>query len=91
MRSAHGRRMAFNTCSSHEALVSLFYRSIIFMYLQPAKSSSHEQGKFVALFYMVVMPMLNPLICTLRNKDLQGTLDCLVLGPCGTSGWGARE
>uniref|UniRef100_A0A8C5P2Z0 Olfactory receptor n=1 Tax=Jaculus jaculus TaxID=51337 RepID=A0A8C5P2Z0_JACJA len=69
IKSAEGRRKALNTCSSHVAVVALFYGSIIFMYLQPAKSSSHEQGKFIALFYTVVTPMLNPLIYTLRNKD----------------------
>lgn len=74
MRSAEGRRKAFHTCSSHVAVVALFYGSILFMYLQPAKSSSHEQGKFVALFYTVVTPMLNPLIYTLRNKDVRSAL-----------------
>ncbi|XP_006893966.1 PREDICTED: olfactory receptor 2C3-like [Elephantulus edwardii] len=71
IKSAEGRRKAFNTCSSHVAVVSLYYGSIIFMYLQPAKSNSHEQGKFIALFYTVVTPMLNPLIYTLRNKDVK--------------------
>ncbi|KAM6224081.1 olfactory receptor 2C3 [Rhynchocyon petersi] len=71
IKSAEGRRKAFNTCSSHMAVVTLFYGSIIFMYLQPAKSNSHEQGKFIALFYTVVTPMLNPLIYTLRNKDVK--------------------
>ncbi|VCW67944.1 unnamed protein product [Gulo gulo] len=80
--SAEGRRKAFNTCSSHVAVVALFYGSIIFMYLQPAKSNSHEQGKFIALFYTVVTPMLNPLIYTLRNKDVKKALRCIVLENC---------
>ncbi|KAM6224082.1 olfactory receptor 2C3-like [Rhynchocyon petersi] len=75
IKSAEGRRKAFNTCSSHVAVVSLFYGSIIFMYLQPSKSNSHEQGKFIALFYTVVTPMLNPLIYTLRNKDVKRALN----------------
>ncbi|KAM5168323.1 olfactory receptor 2C3-like [Callospermophilus lateralis] len=74
IRSAEGRRRAFSTCSSHLAVVSLFYGSILFMYLQPAKSSSHEQGKFIALFYTVATPMLNPLIYTLRNRDMKNAL-----------------
>ncbi|XP_037679242.1 olfactory receptor 2C3 [Choloepus didactylus] len=74
IKSAEGQRKAFNTCSSHGAVVSLFYGSIIFMYLQPAKSNSHEQGKFIALFYTVVTPMLNPLIYTLRNRDVKAAL-----------------
>ncbi|XP_005414326.1 PREDICTED: olfactory receptor 2C3-like, partial [Chinchilla lanigera] len=91
MRSAEGRRKAFNTCSSHVAVVTLFYGSIIFMYLRPAKSGSHEQGKFVALFYTVVTPALNPLIYTLRNKDVKGALGRLALGACGTTRTLARE
>ncbi|XP_027699339.1 olfactory receptor 2C3-like [Vombatus ursinus] len=84
IKSTEGRHKAFNTCSSHLVVVFLFYGSIIFMYLQPAKSSSHEQGKFVALFYTVVTPMLNPLIYTLRNKDVKGALKQLVVGSgCG--------
>ncbi|GAB5566534.1 olfactory receptor 2C3 [Prionailurus iriomotensis] len=82
IRSAEGRRKAFNTCSSHVAVVTLFYGSIIFMYLQPAKSNSHEQGKFVALFYTVVTPMLNPLIYTLRNKDVKKALRHIVSENC---------
>uniref|UniRef100_A0A2K5ETN6 Olfactory receptor family 2 subfamily C member 3 n=1 Tax=Aotus nancymaae TaxID=37293 RepID=A0A2K5ETN6_AOTNA len=67
IKSAEGRKKAFNTCSSHVAVVSLFHGTVIFMYLQPARSTSHEQGKFIALFYTVVTPALNPLIYTLRN------------------------
>uniref|UniRef100_A0A9L0J4B6 G-protein coupled receptors family 1 profile domain-containing protein n=1 Tax=Equus asinus TaxID=9793 RepID=A0A9L0J4B6_EQUAS len=78
--SAEGRRKAFNTCSSHVAVVALFYGSIIFMYLQPAKSNSHERGKFLALFYTVVTPMLNPLIYTLRNKDVKKALRQIDVG-----------
>ncbi|XP_006894080.1 PREDICTED: olfactory receptor 2C3-like [Elephantulus edwardii] len=82
IKSAEGRRKAFNTCSSHVAVVSLFYGSIIFMYLQPAKSNSHEQGKFIALFYTVVTPMLNQLIYTLRNKDVKRALRRIFTEKC---------
>ncbi|XP_045744541.1 olfactory receptor 2C3 [Mirounga angustirostris] len=90
IRSAERWRKAFNTCSSHLAIVALFYRSIIFMYFQPAKSNSHEQGKFIALFYTVVTPMLNPLIYMLRNKDVKKALRRIVLeNCCGFAGsWG---
>ncbi|KAM4862055.1 olfactory receptor 2C3-like [Thomomys bottae] len=84
IKSTEGRRKAFNTCSSHVAVVSLFYGSIIFMYLQPAKSNSHEQGKFIALFYTVATPMLNPLIYTLRNKDVKNALWHIVSGNCSS-------
>ncbi|XP_020007429.2 olfactory receptor 2C3-like [Castor canadensis] len=82
IRSAEGCRKAFNTCSSHVAVVSLFYGSIIFMYFQPAKSNSHEQGKFIALFYTIVTPMLNPLIYTLRNKDVKNAFGHIVAEDC---------
>ncbi|XP_004420541.1 PREDICTED: olfactory receptor 2G2-like [Ceratotherium simum simum] len=74
IKSASGRKKAFGTCSSHLMVVIIFYGTIIFMYLQPAKSRSKDQGKFVSLFYTVVTPMLNPLIYTLRNKDVKGAL-----------------
>lgn len=74
IKSALGRRKAFRTCSSHVMVVIIFYGTIIFMYLQPAKSRSKDQGKFVSLFYTVVTPMLNPLIYTLRNKEVKTAL-----------------
>uniref|UniRef100_A0A8C9PSD1 Olfactory receptor n=1 Tax=Spermophilus dauricus TaxID=99837 RepID=A0A8C9PSD1_SPEDA len=69
--SAVGRRKALNTCSSHLAVVSLFYGTIIYMYLQPANAYSQDQGKFLTLFYTIVTPSVNPLIYTLRNKDVK--------------------
>ncbi|XP_006876143.1 PREDICTED: olfactory receptor 2G2-like [Chrysochloris asiatica] len=74
IKSAAGRQKAFGTCSSHIMVVIIFYGTIIFMYLQPAKSRSKDQGKFVSLFYTVVTPMFNPLIYTLRNKEVKGAL-----------------
>ncbi|XP_069890143.1 olfactory receptor 2G2-like [Dipodomys merriami] len=74
IKSATGRQKAFGTCSSHLLVVTIFYGTIIFMYLQPAKSRSKDQGKFVSLFYTVVTPMLNPLIYTLRNKEVKAAL-----------------
>ncbi|XP_014448537.1 olfactory receptor 2G2-like [Tupaia chinensis] len=74
VKSASGRQKAVGTCSSHLAVVIIFYGTIIFMYLQPARSRSNEQGKFVSLFYTVVTPTLNPLIYTLRNKEAKAAL-----------------
>lgn len=71
IKSAAGRKKAFNTCSSHLIVVSLFYGTIIYMYLQPANSYSQDQGKFLTLFYTIVTPSVNPLIYTLRNKDVK--------------------
>ena len=78
IRSAEGRRKAFNTCLSHLVVVLLFYGSAIYGYLLPAKTSKQDQGKFISLFYSVVTPMVNPLIYTLRNKDVKGALRRLV-------------
>ncbi|XP_036594559.1 olfactory receptor 15-like [Trichosurus vulpecula] len=72
--SAEGRHKAFNTCGSHLIVVFLFYGSAIYAYLLPAKSSPQDQGKFITLFYSVVTPMVNPLIYTLRNKEVKGAV-----------------
>ncbi|XP_039356622.1 olfactory receptor 2B2-like [Mauremys reevesii] len=70
IRSAKGRIKAFNTCASHLAVVSLFYGTAISTYLQPPSRYSQHRDKIVALFYTMVTPMLNPLIYTLRNKEV---------------------
>ncbi|XP_057631680.1 olfactory receptor 10-like [Chionomys nivalis] len=74
IKSMAGRRKAFGTCGSHMLVVSLFYGSAIYTYLQPKGSYSESEGKFAALFYTIITPMLNPLIYTLRNKDVKGAL-----------------
>ena len=79
IQSASGRQKAFNTCGSHLTVVSLFYGNIIYMYMQPGNSSSQDQGKFLTLFYNIVTPLLNPLIYTLRNKEVKGALRRLLL------------
>ncbi|MBZ3884930.1 Olfactory receptor 2B11 [Sciurus carolinensis] len=78
IKSSEGRKKAFGTCSSHLIVVFLFYGPIISMYLQPPSSISRDQPKFMALFYAVVIPTLNPFIYTLRNKDVKGSLSKLV-------------
>ncbi|KAK7800508.1 hypothetical protein U0070_005403 [Myodes glareolus] len=74
MRSSEGRQKAFSTCASHLTAVSIFYGSGIFMYLQP--SSSHTMGtdKVASVFYTMVIPMLNPLVYSLRNKEVKSAL-----------------
>ncbi|XP_004474408.2 olfactory receptor 2C1 [Dasypus novemcinctus] len=74
IHSVEGQRKAFNTCLSHLIVVFLFYGSAIYGYLLPAKTSNQDQGKFISLFYSVVTPMVNPLIYTLRNKEVKGAL-----------------
>ncbi|XP_062043091.1 olfactory receptor 2W1-like [Lepus europaeus] len=78
MKSKAGQRKAVNTCGSHLTVVSIFYGTIIYMYLQPGNSTSKDQGKFITLFYTIITPSLNPLIYTLRNKDMKDALKKLM-------------
>ncbi|XP_037695783.1 olfactory receptor 8B3-like [Choloepus didactylus] len=68
--STEGRSKAFSTCSSHIIAVSLFFGSGSFMYLQPSSELSMDEGKISSVFYTNVVPMMNPLIYSLRNKDI---------------------
>lgn len=72
MHSPAGWRKAASTCGSHLTAVCLFYGSATYTYLQPTRSYNQGRGKFVSLFYTVVTPALNPLIYTLRNKEVKG-------------------
>ncbi|KAJ1068578.1 PREDICTED: olfactory receptor 2G3-like [Capra hircus] len=78
IRSAQAWRKALGTCGSHLLVVTLFYGTITAVYIQPNSSYAHSQGKFITLLYTVVTPTLNPLIYTLRNKDVKGALKRLV-------------
>ncbi|XP_023561857.1 olfactory receptor 8K3-like isoform X2 [Octodon degus] len=71
MSSAAGRRKAFSTCGSHLTVVTMFYGTLIFMYVQPRASHSFDTDKVASIFYTLVIPMLNPLIYSLRNKDVK--------------------
>uniref|UniRef100_A0A8C5XXZ1 Olfactory receptor n=1 Tax=Microcebus murinus TaxID=30608 RepID=A0A8C5XXZ1_MICMU len=74
MASVEGRKKAFSTCSSHLTVVSLYYGAIIFMYMRPISSHTPGQDKVVSVFYTILTPMLNPMIYSLRNKDVMGAL-----------------
>ncbi|XP_044537278.1 olfactory receptor 1052-like [Gracilinanus agilis] len=71
IRSAAGTHKAFSTCASHLTAVTLFYGSLSFSYIQPSSQYSLEQEKVVSVFYTMVIPMLNPLIYSLRNKEVK--------------------
>ncbi|KAM6160830.1 olfactory receptor 8K3-like [Erethizon dorsatum] len=74
MNSAEGRHKAFSTCGSHLTMVTVFYGTLIFMYLQPKASHSNDTDKVASIFYTLVIPMMNPLIYSLRNKDVKYAL-----------------
>ena len=74
MNSTEGRQKAFSTCGSHLTVVTVFYGTLIFMYVQPESSHSFDTDKVASIFYTLVIPMLNPLIYSLRNKDVKYAL-----------------
>lgn len=74
IKSTQGRSKAFSTCSSHIITISLFFGSAAFMYLKSSSPGSMDLGKASSVFYTNVVPMLNPWIYSLRNKDIKVTL-----------------
>ncbi|XP_075053796.1 olfactory receptor 5AP2-like [Mixophyes fleayi] len=70
IHSQRGKKKAFSTCISHLVTVSLFYSTIVFMYLRPSASYAMSQDRVASVFYTVIIPMLNPLIYSLRNKEV---------------------
>ncbi|XP_064221589.1 olfactory receptor 8K3-like [Aotus nancymaae] len=74
MNSAEGRYKAFSTCGAHLTVVIVFYGTLLFMYLQPKSSQSSDTDKVASIFYTLVIPMLNPLIYSLRNRDVKCAL-----------------
>ncbi|XP_028625924.1 olfactory receptor 5B3-like [Grammomys surdaster] len=79
MHSAAGYRKALSTCASHLTAVSIFYGTIIFMYLQPRSSHSMDTDKIASVFYTIIIPMLNPLVYSLRNKDVKSAFSKIIL------------
>uniref|UniRef100_A0A452UUW5 Olfactory receptor n=1 Tax=Ursus maritimus TaxID=29073 RepID=A0A452UUW5_URSMA len=78
MRSAEGRRKAFSTCASHLTAILVFHGTILFIYCRPSSGYSVETDKVATVFYTIVIPMLNPLIYSLRNKDVKEALGKVV-------------
>ncbi|XP_052590277.1 olfactory receptor 11G2-like [Peromyscus californicus insignis] len=76
--SATGRRKAFSTCGSHLTVVSLFYGSVMVMYVSPTSEHTAGMQKVVTLFYSVVTPLINPVIYSLRNKDMKHAMKKLL-------------
>ncbi|XP_072254936.1 olfactory receptor 5P81-like [Pyxicephalus adspersus] len=72
--SAYGRRKAFSTCSTHMATVCTFYGTLIVVYIAPSDESSSYMNKYRSLLYIVVSPLFNPIIYSLRNNEIRRVL-----------------
>ncbi|XP_061447978.1 olfactory receptor 13G1-like [Rhineura floridana] len=78
IRSTEGKKKAFSTCSSHLIVVSFFFSSVIYTYAGKRASSDYSLDKFVSLLYSVVTPVVNPLIYSLRNKEVKEALKTII-------------
>ncbi|XP_036591796.1 olfactory receptor 13A1-like [Trichosurus vulpecula] len=79
IRTREGKKRAFSTCSSHLIVVTMYYCTVFYAYVSPISNYSPQSGKLVAVLYTAVSPTLNPLIYTLRNKDVREALRKLPL------------
>ncbi|MBZ3879215.1 Olfactory receptor 5B2 [Sciurus carolinensis] len=79
MHSGAGHRKALSTCASHFTAVSIFYGTTIFMYLQPSSSHSMDTDKIASVFYTMFIPVLNPVVYSLRNKEVKSAFSKIVL------------
>ncbi|XP_054985146.1 putative olfactory receptor 2W6 [Sorex araneus] len=85
IKSAGKWRKILNTCGSHLTMVTLFYGTAISMYMKPQNNSKSQEEKFLTLFYTIITPSLNPLIYTLRNKDVKSAIKRLLFAKkCST-------
>ncbi|XP_049747202.1 olfactory receptor 8J2-like [Elephas maximus indicus] len=82
IQSSEGKEKAFSTCASHMMAVTVFYGTLLFMCLQPRTNHSLDTDKMASVFYTLVIPMLNPLIYSLRNKDVKDALKRFWNNPC---------
>ncbi|XP_028717941.1 olfactory receptor 8H1-like [Peromyscus leucopus] len=76
--STSGKQKAFSTCASHLVAVTIFYSTMIFTYLKPKKSYSLGKDQVASVFYTIVIPMLNPLIYSLRNKEVKSAVSRVI-------------
>nr|XP_020750276.1 olfactory receptor 5B2-like [Odocoileus virginianus texanus] len=78
MHSAEGYHKALSTCASHFTAISIFYGTVIFMYLQPTSSHAMDTDKMASVFYAMIIPMLNPVVYSLRNKEVKNAFKKVV-------------
>ncbi|XP_060549602.1 olfactory receptor 13G1-like [Pantherophis guttatus] len=71
IHSAEGKKKAFSTCSSHLIVISLYFTALIYTYIRPPSVYSLDKDKLVSLIYLVITPVINPIIYSLRNKDFK--------------------
>ncbi|NP_001375516.1 olfactory receptor family 5 subfamily B member 33 [Canis lupus familiaris] len=76
--SVEGYLKAVSTCASHLTAVSIFYGTVIFMYSQPTSNHSMDTDKIISVFYTVIIPMLNPMVYSLRNKEVKNAFKKVV-------------
>ncbi|XP_023072013.2 olfactory receptor 11L1 [Piliocolobus tephrosceles] len=88
--STSGRRKTFSTCGSHLAVVTIYYGTMISMYVHPSPHLLPEVNKIISVFYTVVTPLLNPVIYSLRNKDFKEAVRKLMRRKCGIYGVRAK-
>ena len=74
MNSAEGKKKAYSTCSTHLTVVTFYYAPFVYTYLRPRFLRTPTEDKALAVFYTILTPMLNPLIYSLRNKEVMGAL-----------------
>ncbi|XP_061280765.1 olfactory receptor 2L2-like [Bos javanicus] len=74
MNSAEGKKKAYSTCSTHLTVVSFYYAPLVYTYLCPRFLRTPTEDKVLAVFYIILTPMLNPIIYSLRNKEVIGAL-----------------
>ncbi|VCW66169.1 unnamed protein product [Gulo gulo] len=82
MRSTEGRKKAYSTCSTHLTVVTLYYVPFAYTYLCPRSFRSPTEDKVLAVFYTILTPMLNPIIYSLRNKEVMGALRRVIQKLC---------
>ncbi|XDA90558.1 hypothetical protein R6Z07F_020157 [Ovis aries] len=80
IQSPDTRLKAFSACGSHLLVVTIYFGTLIYIYVKPQAKRSQDGDKIISIFYAAVTPMLNPLIYTLRNKDVKAALRRVTCG-----------
>ena len=82
MNSAEGKKKACSTCSTHLTVVTFYYAPFVYTYLRPGSLRSPTEDKVLAVFYTILTPMFNPIIYSLRNKEVMGALRRVIQRIC---------